>query len=711
MHSAVGAGRLLAGRYRLDRPIGRGAMGVVWRGRDELLERAVAVKEVRVPAAVTPADAEVVRQRTLREAKTAARLNHPGVVTVFDVFEEDGSPWIVMEFVQARALDQVVTEDGPLPPLAAARVGECLLSALSAAHSAGVLHRDVKPGNVLLGQDGRAVLTDFGIATFAGDPALTQVGMVVGSPGFTAPERLRGQPATPASDLWSLGATLYAAVEGRGPFERTGGAVAIMAGVVSEKAPRAPSAGPLMPVIEALLRAEPAERPDTATAARLLAEAAAGAEAGGTLPAYPWPYGAVADRIGPPGPGITAGPEGLGDQTGMPSQAGTPVLAGGAVLADGAVLAGGPVLAGRADDGGTTSAFPVQPGSSTADAPGYSVLPGSGSHPGATRFAGFGNPADAAGLPGSADLPAFLDLPARPDMPRFSDPHPFPLGLPDPPGQQGPPAMPGRPAAPGRPHRHGRALAAAVAAIAVLAAGLLGLLAYAHSGGQNIAQGDTGLRLGTNGKAASAGRRTAGGTGAAASASPSPGGTPAAAIGTARTTGASPAATASPTPSSTPGGPPAGYRWYTVSAASSGTAAGFTVAVPDTWQASTEGLITQVSSPAGNARVEINLTPFTLPSPVGEAMLQQFQAIVQGTYPGYKGHGITAGTFRGAADAVWHFTWRQGIGRASATDLLVSLETADGEQAYALTVAAPKPNSLAAHGVYWQMLRTFQPAP
>jgi len=740
MHSAVGAGSLLAGRYRLDRPIGRGAMGVVWRGRDELLERDIAVKEVRLPAAVTPADADVVHQRTLREAKTAARLNHPGVVTVFDVFEEDGSPWIVMEFVRARALDQVVTEDGPLPPLAAARVGECLLSALSAAHSAGVLHRDVKPSNVLLGQDGRAVLTDFGIATFAGDPALTQVGMVVGSPGFTAPERLRGQPATPASDLWSLGATLYAAVEGRGPFERTGGAAAIMAGVVSENAPRAPSAGPLMPVIDALLRANPAARPDTATAARLLAEAAASAATGGTLPAYPWPYGAVADGAGSPGPGITAGLEGMGALQGLADPTATPGLAD------------------QAADGGTTAAFPVPPGSSTADGipalmaaaavaagqaaagqaaagqaaagqaaagqaaagqalapgladrPGYPGFPGLEGLAGATRFADFGNPADAEGRPGSADLPAFLDLPAFPDMPRFSDPHPFPLGLPDPPGQQGP-AAPGRPAALGRPRGHGRALAAALAATAVLAAGLLGLLAYAHSGGQTVAQGNTGLRLGTNDKAAGTGRRTAGGTGAAAPASPSPGRTGAAAIGAARTTGASPATTASPAPGSTAGSPPAGYRWYTVSAAGSGTAAGFTIAVPGTWQASTKGLITQVSSPAGNARLEINLTSFAFANPVREARSQQLHAIVHGTFPGYRGLGITAGVFRAAPDAAWHFSWRQGIGRTSADDLLVSLTTTAGEQSYALSVAAPRLNWFAAYGVYLEMLRTFQPEP
>ena len=206
-------------------------MGIVWRGRDELLARDVAVKEVQITSHASPADAEVLYQRTLREARTAARLSHPSVVTVFDVVEENGSPWIVMELIDARSLDQVITEDGPLPPEQAADLGASLISALATAHSAGVLHRDVKPSNVLVTKQGQAVLTDFGIATFSEDLGITQAGMVVGTPGFTAPERIRGDIATPASDLWSLGATLYAAVEGRGPFDRIGGSSVITAGV------------------------------------------------------------------------------------------------------------------------------------------------------------------------------------------------------------------------------------------------------------------------------------------------------------------------------------------------------------------------------------------------------------------------------------------------------------------------------------------------
>jgi serine/threonine protein kinase len=285
MHAVTGTGRLIAGRYRLQGPVGRGAMGIVWRGRDELLHRDVAVKQVQITALTLPSEAELAYQRTLREARTAARLSHPAVVTVFDVVEEDGSPWIIMEFIGGRSLEQVIAEDGPLPPLHAAELGTRLLGALETAHAAGVLHRDVKPSNVLIAADGRAVLTDFGIATFAEDPGITQAGMVVGTPGFTAPERVRGGSATPASDLWSLGATLYAAVEGRGPFERPGGSMAIIAGVAGEEAPRAPSAGPLAPVIDALLDRDPARRPDAGSTASLLAAAAATGTATRPVPA------------------------------------------------------------------------------------------------------------------------------------------------------------------------------------------------------------------------------------------------------------------------------------------------------------------------------------------------------------------------------------------------------------------------------------------
>ena len=281
MHVAASTGRMVAGRYLLQNTIGRGAMGTVWRARDTVLARDVAVKEVRLRGPVPAGSAmteetRILYQRTLREARTAARLNHPAVVTIFDVVEADGSPWIVMELVQARSLDQVLTEDGPLRHQQAADVGQRVLGALACAHAAGILHRDVKPSNVLLGPDGRVVLTDFGIATLEGDSGLTQAGMVMGTPGFTAPERIRGDDASPASDLWSLGATLYAAVEGRGPFDDRGNSIAILAAIANEEAPRPRSAGPLRHVIEALLHRNPQARPDAAAVSRLLVAAGTG---------------------------------------------------------------------------------------------------------------------------------------------------------------------------------------------------------------------------------------------------------------------------------------------------------------------------------------------------------------------------------------------------------------------------------------------------
>ena len=253
-------------------------MGVVWRARDQLLDRDVAVKEVVISALIGADERRNAYQRTLREARTAARLSHRGVVAVYDVAEEDGRPWIVMELVPSQSLDQVLVVEGRLPAARAGRIGQQVLSALAAAHAAGVLHRDVKPSNVLIannrageGWEERAVLTDFGIAQFEGDPRLTQTGMVMGSPGFTAPERIRGSDATPASDLWSLGATIYAAVEGRGPYENRGGAITTMSAIINEDAPVAPHAGPLAPVIAALLRRDPKVRPSASGAMRMFA--------------------------------------------------------------------------------------------------------------------------------------------------------------------------------------------------------------------------------------------------------------------------------------------------------------------------------------------------------------------------------------------------------------------------------------------------------
>ncbi|WP_234534165.1 serine/threonine-protein kinase [Streptomyces shenzhenensis] len=268
-------GLLVAGRYRLADIIGSGGMGRVWRAHDEVLHRAVAIKELTAALYVSESDQTILLARTRAEARAAARINHSAVVTVHDVLEHDGRPWIVMELVEGRSLADEVKERGRVEPREAARIGLWVLRALRAAHSAGVLHRDVKPGNVLLGQDGRVLLTDFGIAQIEGDTTITRTGEVVGSVDYLAPERVRGHDPGPSSDLWALGATLYTAVEGRSPFRRTS-PLTTMQAVVEDEAGEPLSAGPLEPVITALLRKEPAQRPSPEEAEQMLAEAAEG---------------------------------------------------------------------------------------------------------------------------------------------------------------------------------------------------------------------------------------------------------------------------------------------------------------------------------------------------------------------------------------------------------------------------------------------------
>ena len=261
--------RLLAHRYRLVTQVGRGGMGTVWQAHDEVLGRDVAVKEVILPHGLTDEERAVHHKRTFREARTAARLGHPGVVTVYDVVEEDGRPWIIMELILARSLDQVIKTEGPLEPRRAAEIGRQMLAALHAAHQAGVLHRDVKPSNVLVTKGDRAVLTDFGIATASGDATLTQTGLVMGSPAYIAPERARGRTAGPASDLWSLGVTLYAMTHGKSPFERPEPMASLVA-VISEDPDPPENAGRLAPVIRGLLRKDPEQRMDAIEAGALL---------------------------------------------------------------------------------------------------------------------------------------------------------------------------------------------------------------------------------------------------------------------------------------------------------------------------------------------------------------------------------------------------------------------------------------------------------
>ncbi|MDG9722367.1 serine/threonine-protein kinase [Streptomyces sp. DH41] len=355
-------GRLVAGRYRLGETIGSGGMGRVWRAHDEVLHRAVAIKELTAALYVSESDQAILLTRTRSEARAAARINHSAVVTVHDVLEHDGRPWIVMELVEGRSLADAVKEDERVEPREAARVGLWVLRALRAAHTAGVLHRDVKPGNVLLADDGRVLLTDFGIAQIEGDSTITRTGEVVGSVDYLAPERVRGHDPGPASDLWALGATLYTAVEGRSPFRRTS-PLTTMQAVVEEEATEPRYAGPLGPVISALLRKEPATRPDVTETEQMLAEAAEGRRPNAAQAYVPTRYSGSRGQNDTPHPG-TPGP--AGGTTATPYQPMTgPTVAGPMAAGPMAVdptaadpRAGGPMAGGPTAGGPTAMGQP-----------------------------------------------------------------------------------------------------------------------------------------------------------------------------------------------------------------------------------------------------------------------------------------------------------------------------------------------------------------
>ncbi|MEV4388830.1 serine/threonine-protein kinase, partial [Micromonospora sp. NPDC049580] len=264
--------QLVADRYRLLSPLGQGGMGRVWKARDEVLHRDVAIKELVPPPGLTDEERREMRERSLREARAIARLNNVNVVRIFDVLRTDGDPWIVMEYVASKSLQDTLAEDGPVSVARTIEIGLGVLGALNAAHKAGVMHRDVKPGNVLLGDDGRVVLTDFGLATIPGDPNVTRTGMVLGSPAYISPERAREGTAGPEADLWSLGATLYAAVEGKSPYARPS-AIATLAALATEPMPPPKNAGPLKAVLNGLLQKDPNERITAEVAERLLRRA------------------------------------------------------------------------------------------------------------------------------------------------------------------------------------------------------------------------------------------------------------------------------------------------------------------------------------------------------------------------------------------------------------------------------------------------------
>ena len=644
-------------------------MGTVWRARDRVLARDVAVKEVRLPDLMPARDRAILRERTLREARVSAKLSHPCVVTVHDVIETDGTPWIVMELVTARSLERVLAEDGPLPPRRAAETGMMLLEALASAHAAGIVHRDVKPGNVLLTPDGRAVLTDFGIAAVEGDPALTQTGMVVGTPGFCAPERIRGAPASPASDLWSLGATLYAAVEGRGPFDSHGSPMAVLTSIVHSDPPPARSAGPLEPVIGALMSKDPAQRPDTARARELLTGAAAALGAapsavGATAAASTSPVSADAGlsrtSFGARPAPASDGP-GRASASGFPGAASAKTDPTGFPARDGATLVAGPGCATRPPGTGPGEFRASPPSEPRIQGTGTAQFPAS---PGPLPIRSRPEPSPASLRPGlfpAAAAPALLPAGASlagpavglaspptsmgaPSLPASIGPGPFPASMGAAPLPVGAAAGAGpvdRPAA--RPSRGRRLLALGLACAAVVLAGLMWWLVT--SGGGATAAGPL----------------------------------------------------------------PAGYRWYTRAAGAAG-APGFTIAAPTGWQAHRRGAVTYLRNPASGGMIGVTLAPATVGGPVREARMLERVALARGTFTGYRRIAITPILLRGSLAGAWRFRYRpSGTGVMQGLVVVTQVTAPGGDRPYELMAAAPAASWPQTRNAFAEAARTFSP--
>ncbi|HEX6345741.1 serine/threonine-protein kinase [Umezawaea sp.] len=285
-------GRLVAGRYRLGTRIGSGAMGVVWQAHDQRLHRIVAVKQLLLQPGLAAADTDEAKRRAMREGRIAARLQHPHAIAVYDVAEDDGQPWLVMEYLPSKSLSTVLSERGTLSPRDVASIGEQVASALTAAHNAGIVHRDIKPGNILLGDEGVVKITDFGISRATGDVTVTATGMLAGTPAYLAPEVAKGYDPGSPSDVFSLGSTLYAAIEGAPPFGLNENTIALLHQVASGKVNPPKQAGPLTALLMRLLRPEPEDRPTMAEAREALAAIAAGRAA----PEFPM----AAPQVSPP---------------------------------------------------------------------------------------------------------------------------------------------------------------------------------------------------------------------------------------------------------------------------------------------------------------------------------------------------------------------------------------------------------------------------
>jgi eukaryotic-like serine/threonine-protein kinase len=679
---------LLAGRYRLNSVIGRGGMGTVWRARDELLNRDVAVKEIAWPPSLDEAERLTARRRALREAQMAARLRHPNVVLLYDIIEEDDRPWIVMEMLPYRSLRDIVLEDGPLPPDRTAELGLGILAALRAAHAEGVLHRDVKPANILVCPDGRAVLTDFGIARAADSPTLTNSGLLIGSPSYIAPERARGGHAGPAADLWGLGACLYTAVEGRPPFEREG-ALATLTAVVADEPDPATRAGALWPVISGLLRKDPARRLGTDEAERMLRRVAPN---GGGRPRW---LGGLTRRTQGAAPAPWLPPE----PRAHPAAA-MPVLPADAQQAAPAPAAEQPVPAAPASatpaPGPEAVAPLTEPDGQPAATPAQRQDPADPQARGLAEAESAAAEAEESGpqapgpeisRPPPAGPPVAGPVPER--VERTASPAPVL------PAEAVPRAgAPGLPGSQRRGSRRGVGLLAAAAAVTVTAGTVLALTLNGSPGHQPASR-PAGPHPGASTASASAPASRPG-----TSASPS-GGATSPSGGATSPSGAPSSASSSPATGGTAGGAlPAGYYRFTNST-------GFSIGVPHGWQISHVGHYVYIRNPANNG-IYLLIDQSDSPQPDPLADWRQQEANRAATYAGYHRIRLESVSYPQAQKAAdWEFTY---YSNGALVHVLNRNVLANAHHAYALYWATPQSDWNANYHYFQAFAATFRPA-
>ena len=690
-------GRLLSGRYRLCTVIGQGGMGVVWQARDELLQRDVAVKELVWPPHFTEVEQEMACRRAVREAQMAGRLAHVNVVRIYDILQEDGHPWIIMELLPYQSLRDLVRADGPLAPARAARVGLGVLAALGAAHAEGVLHRDVKPANILVGPDGRVVLTDFGIARAVDSPTLTAAGMLVGSPSYIAPERARGGPSSPAGDLWGLGASLYAAVEGHPPFERDA-PLATLTAVVVDEPEEAVHAGPLWPVISGLLRKDPDERLDATETERVLREVAGYDDPAPVVSAARrirsafWGVRPASSRIPPvPQSAVDSAPSAGGQAAASPltptptpegeKPARKPTAAEEETAAKPlAAKSAGTALAAQPNAAEDAALMP----SPLEEAPESAVVKPAAADSALIAIAPITPVASVASPEPDATGPAepvTVSAPGAVDQPVTAS---SALSSPDqPPFAAGPFAVHGS-----RRPRRSRRLGIALAGLTAVAAGAIALaLALTSSPGRTAAPSGTSSRSASPPASASA------------TASANRSGSPA----TARASG-------QVSPSSSTGSPggggvgygalPAGYYRFTNST-------GFSIGVPDGWQIQHVGHYVYIIDPS-NAGIFLLIDQSDTPKPNPLLDWEQQAANRASTYPDYHLIRLESVSYPQAEKAAdWEFTYaKDGI----LVHILNRNVLANAHHAYALYWSAPESDWNAYYHYFRGFADTFRPA-